>query len=95
MQQICLASGAMNWEISSLMVCLGETAASAPEDWPDIIASRGHSLAGQPTSLHVLLVHLLAVALAVRSLLSSVLHACKTAMMPACHAVVLPNWEFM
>lgn len=46
-QQMVLAEDAMNQEISSLMVCLGQMGASYPQDWPHIIASHGHSLAGQ------------------------------------------------
>ena len=45
--QMMLAEDAMNQEISSLMVCLGQMGASSPQNWPHIIASHGHSLAGQ------------------------------------------------
>ncbi|KAL0038346.1 hypothetical protein WJX77_003002 [Trebouxia sp. C0004] len=44
-QQMALAEDAMNQEISSLMVCLGQMGASCPQNWPHIIASHGHSLA--------------------------------------------------
>ncbi|DBB17784.1 TPA: hypothetical protein ACH3X3_002817 [Trebouxia sp. C0006] len=44
-QQMILAEDAMNQEISSLMVCLGQMSASYPQNWPRIIASHGHSLA--------------------------------------------------
>jgi len=46
-QQMILAEDAMNQEISSLMVCLGQMGAFYPQNWPRIIASHGHSLAGQ------------------------------------------------
>lgn len=45
--QMMVAENAMNQEISSLMVCLGQMGASSPQNWPHIIASHGHSLAGQ------------------------------------------------
>ena len=99
MQQICLASDAMNLEISSLMVCLGEIAASAPEDWPDIIATRGHSLAGQPTSLPVSLSACPGCCMRCKKPpvcpLFCTHSACKTAMKPACHAAVLLPWDCM
>ncbi|KAA6416948.1 MAG: hypothetical protein FRX49_13089, partial [Trebouxia sp. A1-2] len=47
--QMMVAENAMNQEISSLMVCLGQMGASSPQNWPHIIASHGHSLAANET----------------------------------------------